>query len=335
MQISPEVQAQLDEQKKNCIFCKILTGEMESKKVYEDKLMVGILDINPFIKGHTLIMPKEHYPIIPYVPPETFKHIFGLMPKFIAGIKEAMLTTGANIIIANGGAAGQQSPHFLFHILPREKGDGVFNYTFDKKGAVDEEKLTQANQMLSQNLKIMLNNHIQRSPITWKVNAQTQFAYEDDIVVCKPAENPLVVGHLIITLKKPFDELSNEEASHAFYVASYSATAVFEGLGAQGTNIIAKIGESDDNPTGEFSIHIIPRYQDDNLDIMLKPMTTKPDLDGIASRISDATFVISYEQKETKETKVINLDQEPEKLDAKPEPDKGNEIQNAIDQIRL
>ncbi|MBS1266805.1 MAG: hypothetical protein MAG795_00774 [Candidatus Woesearchaeota archaeon] len=334
MQITPEVKAQLEEQKKNCIFCKILKGEMDSQKIYEDKLMFGILDINPAVKGHILLMPKEHYPIIPYLPPETFRHIFGLMPRFIKAVKKAMVTTGANIMIANGGAAGQQSPHFLFHIIPRDKGDSIFNYEFNKKGAVDDQQLNQANQMLSKNLKIMIGNHIKRDPISWKINMQTQHAYEDDILICKPSETPKVAGHLVITLKKPFEELNKKEAAHVFYVASYSATAVFEGLGAHGTNIIAKIGQSDDNLDGKFSMHILPRYQDDGLDVNLKPSGNKPDK-GVASRIKDATFEISYEQKENKQTKVVNLDKGPEKLTKEKKSNTGNEIQDAIDKIRL
>jgi galactose-1-phosphate uridylyltransferase len=57
----------LEQQKANCIFCKIVKGEIPSKKVYEDDMMLAILDINPAVKGHILVLPKEHYPIMPLI----------------------------------------------------------------------------------------------------------------------------------------------------------------------------------------------------------------------------------------------------------------------------
>ena len=138
--VPPEVQAQLEEQKKNCPFCKIISGEIESKKVYEDELMIGILDINPRIKGHMLLLPKEHYPILPFLPPETFKHMFSRMSSLVNALKESMLSTGCNVMIANGGVAGQQSPHFLVHLFPRENKDGFDKYGFEKGSFPVSEK---------------------------------------------------------------------------------------------------------------------------------------------------------------------------------------------------
>ena len=67
VEITPEIQAQLNEQKKDCIFCKIVSGEMGSSTVYSDKHIKVVLDINPGVKVHMLVLPKEHYPIIPYL----------------------------------------------------------------------------------------------------------------------------------------------------------------------------------------------------------------------------------------------------------------------------
>src|SRR3989338_1040716 len=159
IEITPEIQAQLDEQKKQCVFCKILIGETESKKVYSDKFITGILDINPGVPGHMVLLPNEHYPILPYLPTATFKHIFGIMPQLIGAAKSAMIATGATVFIANGGIAGQQSPHFIVHLLPRERGDKVDLYAFSKKQVLDENKLKEANQLLAKNIPIMMQNH--------------------------------------------------------------------------------------------------------------------------------------------------------------------------------
>ena len=127
MEITPEVQKQLDEQKKECIFCKLIKGEIPSSQVYEDKFMLGVLDINPIVEGHTLLMPKEHYPIMPYIPEKTFFHMFGMLPKILDVYCKKLYSIEANVFIANGGVAGQQSNHFMMHILPRNGKDKLGN----------------------------------------------------------------------------------------------------------------------------------------------------------------------------------------------------------------
>ena len=62
-------------QKQQCIFCQIVAGKVSSKKVYEDNICIAILDINPANPGHLLVLPKEHYPIMPLIPEEELKHI--------------------------------------------------------------------------------------------------------------------------------------------------------------------------------------------------------------------------------------------------------------------
>ena len=64
--MSPEQIAEM--QKQQCIFCKIIKGDIPGKKVFQDDFVEAILDINPAAKGHTLVMPKEHYPILPVIP---------------------------------------------------------------------------------------------------------------------------------------------------------------------------------------------------------------------------------------------------------------------------
>ncbi|NQU79111.1 HIT family protein, partial [Candidatus Woesearchaeota archaeon] len=139
MQLTPEQQQMLEEQKKKCIFCQIIEGNIESKKVYEDDLLIGILDIHPATKGHVLLMPKEHYPIMPLIPQETFQHMFRKMKDVDRCVKEALLCKETTIFIANGAAAGQQSQHFMMHIIPREGGDGLDMLDIQGKDTPEEE----------------------------------------------------------------------------------------------------------------------------------------------------------------------------------------------------
>ena len=121
--MSPEQMAEA--QKQNCIFCKIIKGEIPSKKVYEDEEMLAILDINPAVAGHMLVMPKEHVPLMPMIPQKSFLHIFAVVRQLVKAQKEAVLNPYSTVFIANGAAAGQQSPHFLFHVIPRENTDAI------------------------------------------------------------------------------------------------------------------------------------------------------------------------------------------------------------------
>ncbi len=329
-ELPPEVKQQLEEQKKNCPFCKIISGEIPSKKVYEDSLLSAILDINPCTKGHVLLMPQEHYPIMPLIPPQTFKHMFGYLPSLIKALKDATLTTGANAVIANGGVAGQQSPHFMVHLIPREKGDQLEKFNFIGK-KLDDGEVQQTYQMLAQNLPIMMKNHFSKNPPQWKNSNEGHQKehlkeipslwkiYEDEKTIAVLPKESLSPGHIKIYSKDEKTDIENidfETASHLFYVASFSATAVFEGLKAHGSNIILKTGISDDNPDGTLQIHVLPRYENDGLDLMNKPMEKKPDMDDISSKIKEQMFYVEHKAKglDKKPNKIqINLDEENKK----------------------
>lgn len=147
-----------EEIKANCPFCKIIAGEIPSKKVYEDEKMIAILDINPANKGHVLVMPKDHYPILPTVPPEIFKHLFNKTKKLMTSMRKALIVPKVTVFVANGGVAGQQSPHFLYHLIPRESGDGLDMLDINKYD-VDQSNNQQA---LAQNMQIIMKNFLQR-----------------------------------------------------------------------------------------------------------------------------------------------------------------------------
>ena len=344
MQLTPEVKAQLAEQKKQCIFCKIIAKEMESQIVFDDKLTLATLDIRPAIKGHTLFMIKEHYPIMPYIPANEFKHYFGLIPQLSKAVKKAMLTTGINIFIANGGAAGQQSPHFLIHFLPREEQDGFFNFLFKRKSSLEEEKV----KILANNFPIMMNNHFGRNPAPWHKGTgekpdflaeaydNSTVIYEDEKVLAVLPNRAVIPGHIEIYSKeepREIEKLSSESSAHLFYTASFAATAVFEGLGAHGTNIILKSGTFDDNPTGQLCLHVLPRSNGDSLQgLMWEPQEPKYDLKDIAKRIKDKTFFIKEIDK--KETIKLDVQSKVVQIGSVKEKTSDHEIQEAIERIK-
>jgi histidine triad (HIT) family protein len=113
------------QQKDNCIFCKIIAGEIPSKKVYEDTDFIGILDINPAADGHVLLLPKQHFQIMPQIPAEIVGNLGIACSEISSKIITAFNCEGTSIFIANGAIAGQRSPHFISHIIPRFDNDNI------------------------------------------------------------------------------------------------------------------------------------------------------------------------------------------------------------------
>ena len=109
----------------DCLFCKIIAGEIPAHKVYEDGLFLAIMDAFPTTRGHVLILPKTHAQDLYDLPAETAAAILPLAQKLAARIKAAFEPNGLNIIQNNGAAAGQAIFHYHMHLIPRWEGDGA------------------------------------------------------------------------------------------------------------------------------------------------------------------------------------------------------------------
>ena len=110
--------------KNNCVFCAIAANEIPSFKVYEDDLVLAYLDINPFSKGHTLVIPKEHSSGLLDTSDETLAALVARVKKVASHLKATLPCDGFNILQNNGEAAGQTVMHFHLHMIPRYKEDG-------------------------------------------------------------------------------------------------------------------------------------------------------------------------------------------------------------------
>ena len=137
-------------QKKQCIFCQIIAGKVQSRKVYEDESVITILDVNPANPGHMLIMPKEHYSIMPQIPDDQLSHIFSVAKALSNAALRALEVQGSNIIVANGVAAGQKAQHFMVHLIPRTGNDGI-KFELPQK-ALAEDELQKISGILSKSL---------------------------------------------------------------------------------------------------------------------------------------------------------------------------------------
>ncbi|MBM6617204.1 HIT family protein [Bacillus suaedaesalsae] len=109
----------------DCIFCKIIQGEIPCAKVYENEHVLAFLDISQVSKGHTLVIPKTHKENVFELTPEIAQEIFKVVPKISNSIKKEFSPVGLNLLNNNGEHAGQSVFHFHLHIIPRYgKGDG-------------------------------------------------------------------------------------------------------------------------------------------------------------------------------------------------------------------
>jgi histidine triad (HIT) family protein len=112
----------------DCIFCKIIRGEIPSAKILETDIVLAFLDINPVSKGHTLVIPKTHYGTFQEMPVDTLAALGEALQKIGDGVKSQLNSAGFNIVLNNERAAGQLIDHSHFHLIPRNLGDGVMDW---------------------------------------------------------------------------------------------------------------------------------------------------------------------------------------------------------------
>lgn len=109
----------------NCIFCKIIAGSIPCAKLYEDDNILAFLDVNPIAKGHSLIVPKGHYPTLLDLPESEGEVLLRAMRLVAAAVKNHCKADGFNCIQNNFSAAGQMVFHSHWHIIPRFNNDGL------------------------------------------------------------------------------------------------------------------------------------------------------------------------------------------------------------------
>jgi len=109
----------------DCIFCKIVKGELPSYKVYEDEDILVILDRFPSNLGECLVITKKHYESLFDLDPALGTKIFDLSQRVAVKIKETYNIDGLNLLQNNGASAGQQINHFHIHVMPRYDLDGI------------------------------------------------------------------------------------------------------------------------------------------------------------------------------------------------------------------
>ena len=121
----------------DCIFCKIIKGELPSKTIYEDDLIKIIMNINPTTNGHLLVLPKEHIVNIMDISNELITHSMDIIRNLYPTLKERLNCKG--LTISQNNELGQEIKHFHIHLTPRYDNDLLdFNYNKDMLKPLDE-----------------------------------------------------------------------------------------------------------------------------------------------------------------------------------------------------
>ena len=123
----------------DCLFCKIVVGEVPCHKVYEDENTLAFLDIYPCANGHTVVIPKCHYNDLVEVGQEELGQLARGVQNALKRVYSALNVSSANIGINNGLEAGQAIPHLHWHIIPRSEkdGGGSMHSIVKKSGIID------------------------------------------------------------------------------------------------------------------------------------------------------------------------------------------------------
>ncbi|GIN93183.1 protein hit [Siminovitchia terrae] len=138
----------------NCIFCKIVNGELPSAKIFENEDILAFLDISQITKGHTLVIPKVHKTDIFEMDEETAAKLFSAVPKIAQAIKDQFGAKGINLLNNNGSFAGQEVFHYHMHLIPRyDANDGFSKQFVSHQSEYTPEDLQQMADEISSRLK--------------------------------------------------------------------------------------------------------------------------------------------------------------------------------------
>ena len=127
----------------DCVFCKIIRGEIPCSKLYEDDQILAFLDIAPFNNGHALIVPKDHHHSITTLPAEFHAKIMETACKVAVAQMRVLKAEGFNLVLNNGRCAGQEVPHVHLHVIPRFVDDQpIFKASKKKYDSIEEMQKT-------------------------------------------------------------------------------------------------------------------------------------------------------------------------------------------------
>ncbi|GIN58680.1 HIT family protein [Lederbergia ruris] len=139
----------------DCIFCKIINGEIPSAKVFENDDVLAFLDISQVTKGHTLVIPKIHKEDVFDLDTETAEKLFSVVPAISRALRSEFDLKGLNMINNNGSFAGQEVFHYHLHLVPRyDEKDGIQKKFISHQAEYTPDDLQQIASAINQAIQI-------------------------------------------------------------------------------------------------------------------------------------------------------------------------------------
>lgn len=132
----------------DCIFCKIASGKMPAKKLYETGRSLAFLDAFPLARGHTLVIPKDHYEKVQHMSEPDSRDLFEAVR--VMASKLESISASSLIAVHNGKESGQEIPHVHVHIIPRNSSDGAgpVHSMFARRPPLDEGELEKTSKAI-------------------------------------------------------------------------------------------------------------------------------------------------------------------------------------------
>jgi histidine triad (HIT) family protein len=139
----------------NCLFCRIVSGEVPAAVVYEDKDSLAFLDHRPLFPGHTLLVPRTHFETLGDLPAAQVEAFFKNAQSLSRAIEAAMEAEGS--FVAMNNRVSQSVPHLHVHIVPRRRKDGLKGFFWPRTKYKTEEEMEITRQKISAKIKQQKN----------------------------------------------------------------------------------------------------------------------------------------------------------------------------------
>ena len=135
----------------NCLFCRIVSGEVPAVVVYEDANTLAFLDHRPLFPGHTLLVPREHYETLGDLPATQVGPLFKNVQLLSRAVESAMEAEGS--FVAMNNRVSQSVPHLHVHIVPRRRKDGLKGFFWPRTKYKTEDEMEVVRQKISSQIK--------------------------------------------------------------------------------------------------------------------------------------------------------------------------------------
>ena len=138
----------------NCIFCKIIAGDISARVIMQNEKAMALLDAFPLALGHTLVIPRSHYTKVQQMSEDDAMAVFEIVWKLAGAVETAFQINASTIAIHNGSEAGQEVPHVHVHIVPRKRDDGAgaIHSMFKTKPKLSPQEMDSLREKIASNI---------------------------------------------------------------------------------------------------------------------------------------------------------------------------------------